>query len=332
MPRANSDITNYWGIIEFMDQNLSQYRIFYAVAKAGNISRAAKELYISQPAISKSISKLEDSLNTVLFTRNSRGVQLTDEGQVLFEHTRDAFEELAKGEQELKRHREFNMGHIRIGVSNTLCRFIMVKYLKGFIEQYPHIKITIESQPTTQTLSMLEQQRIDIGLVVEQKSAKSMNFIPVMDIEDIFVATPSYLENLKLREGADTDVFQSGNLMLLDKNNITRHYIDDYMSVNEIVANNLLEVTTMDLLIEFARIGLGIGCVIKEFVKEDLDSGAGWHSSNWTHRSTSARLASWQSSRTSRHLTPSSGSVKSRTVRICISYETKKSPNWTTFL
>lgn len=285
-----------------MDQNLSQYRIFYAVAKAGNISRAAKELYISQPAISKSISKLEDSLNTVLFTRNSRGVQLTDEGQVLFEHTRDAFEELAKGEQELKRIREFNMGHIRIGVSNTLCRFIMVKYLKGFIEQYPHIKITIESQPTTQTLSMLEQQRIDIGLVVEQKSAKSMNFIPVMDIEDIFVATPSYLENLKLREGADTDVFQSGNLMLLDKNNITRHYIDDYMSVNEIVANNLLEVTTMDLLIEFARIGLGIGCVIKEFVKEDLDSGrlTQLKLDTLIHKRTVGFL--WQSSRTSKAL------------------------------
>ena len=285
-----------------MDQNLSQYRIFYAVAKAGNISRAAKELYISQPAISKSISKLEDSLNTVLFTRNSRGVQLTDEGQVLFEHTRDAFEERAKGEQELKRIREFNMGHIRIGVSNTLCRFIMVKYLKGFIEQYPHIKITIESQPTTQTLSMLEQQRIDIGLVVEQKSAKSMNFIPVMDIEDIFVATPSYLENLKLREGADTDVFQSGNLMLLDKNNITRHYIDDYMSVNEIVANNLLEVTTMDLLIEFARIGLGIGCVIKEFVKEDLDSGrlAQLKLDTPIHKRTVGFL--WQSSRTSKAL------------------------------
>ena len=285
-----------------MDQNLSQYRIFYAVAKAGNISRAAKELYISQPAISKSISKLEDSLNTVLFTRNSRGVQLTDEGQVLFEHTRDAFEELAKGEQELKRIREFNMGHIRIGVSNTLCRFIMVKYLKGFIEQYPHIKITIESQPTTQTLSMLEQQRIDIGLVVEQKSAKSINFIPVMDIEDIFVATPSYLENLRLREGADTDVFQSGNLMLLDKNNITRHYIDDYMAVNEIVANNLLEVTTMDLLIEFARIGLGIGCVIKEFVKEDLDSGRLTQLKLDTpiHKRTVGFL--WQSSRTSKAL------------------------------
>ena len=285
-----------------MEQNLSQYRIFYAVAKAGNISRAAKELYISQPAISKSISKLEDSLNTVLFTRNSRGVQLTDEGQVLFEHTRDAFEELAKGEQELKRIREFNMGHIRIGVSNTLCRFIMVKYLKGFIEQYPHIKITIESQPTTQTLSMLEQQRIDIGLVVEQKSSRNMNFIPVMDIEDIFVATPSYLENLRLREGAGTDVFQSGNLMLLDKNNITRHYIDDYMACNEIIANNLLEVTTMDLLIEFARIGLGIGCVIKEFVKEDLDSGRLVQLKLDTpiHKRNVGFL--WQSSRTSKTL------------------------------
>lgn len=256
-----------------MDQNLSQYRIFYAVARAGNISRAAKELFISQPAISKSISKLEDSLNTTLFTRNSRGVQLTEEGQVLFQHTRAAFEELSLGEQELKRIQEFNMGHIRIGVSNTLCRFIMVDYLKRFIEQYPHVKITIESQSTTHTMTMLEQQRIDIGLVAEPGQPKALTFLPVMDIQDIFVAAPSYLENLRLREGSDADVFQVGNIMLLDKNNITRNYIDDYMNINHMAANNLLEVTTMDLLIEFARIGLGIACVIREFVKEDLDCG-----------------------------------------------------------
>ena len=78
-----------------MEQNLSQYKIFYEVAKTGNISKAAKELYISQPAISKAIGKLEDCLNTDLFTRNSRGVQLTEEGQILFEHTHRAFEELS---------------------------------------------------------------------------------------------------------------------------------------------------------------------------------------------------------------------------------------------
>ncbi len=256
-----------------MDQNLSQYRIFYAVASAGNISKAAKELYISQPAISKSISKLEDSLNTTLFTRNSRGVQLTEEGQVLFEHTKAAFEQLTAGEQELKRIREFHLGHIRIGVSNTLCRYILVNYLKGFIEKYPHIKITIESQSSTRTMAMLDQQRIDLGLVAEPKHQKNLTFLPVTEIEDIFVATPSYLENLRLREGTDADLFQCGNIMLLDKNNATRKYIDEYMALNDITVNNFLEVTTLDLLIEFARIGLGIGCVIKDFVREDLESG-----------------------------------------------------------
>lgn len=256
-----------------MEQNLSQYKIFYEVAKTANISKAAKELYISQPAISKAIGKLEDSLDTVLFTRNSRGVQLTEEGQILFEHTRRAFEELSNGELELKRAREFHMGHIRIGVSNTLCRYIMLSYLKNFIEQYPHVKISIEGQSTTHTMSMLEQQKIDLGLVAEPRPQKNLVFLPVMEIEDIFVATPAYLENLRLREGEEADVFQVGNIMLLDRANATRRYIDEYMSMNHIEANNLLEVTTMDLLIEFVRIGLGIGSVIKEFVAEDLEAG-----------------------------------------------------------
>ncbi len=256
-----------------MEQNLSQYKIFYEVAKTGNISKAAKDLFISQPAISKAIGKLEDGLDTTLFTRNSRGVQLTDEGQILFEHTCRAFEELSNGELELKRAREFHMGHIRFGVSNTLCRYIMVSYLKNFIEKYPHVKITIETQSTTHTMSMLEQQKIDLGLVARPRPQKNLVFLPVMEIEDVFVASPSYLENLRLREGEDADVFQVGNIMLLDRANMTRRYIDEYMSENHIEANNLLEVTTMDLLIEFARIGLGVASVIREFVKEDLDSG-----------------------------------------------------------
>ena len=80
-----------------MEQHLSQYRIFYAVAKTGNISKAAKELFISQPAISKAISKLEESLGLPLFTRNSRGVQLTVEGQVLFSLVSNAFDTLNRG-------------------------------------------------------------------------------------------------------------------------------------------------------------------------------------------------------------------------------------------
>ena len=256
-----------------MEQNLSQYKIFYEVAKAGNISKAAKELYISQPAISKAISKLEDSLGLSLFTRSSRGLQLTSEGEILFEHTREAFDALDRGEQELKRIQEFDIGHLRIGVSNTLCKYILLPYLKTFIDQYPHMKVTIESQATAQTLARLEQQKIDLGLVAEPSVRRDLAFIPVMDIQDTFVTTPNYLENLYLREGQDTSLFETGNIMLLDTSNMTRHHVDEYMAENNIFPHQILEVTTMDLLIEFAKIGLGIACVIKELVQKELDSG-----------------------------------------------------------
>ena len=256
-----------------MEQNLPQYKIFYEVAKAGNISKAAKELYISQPAISKAISKLEDSLGLSLFTRSSRGVQLTSEGEILFEHTREAFDALDRGEQELKRIQEFDIGHLRIGVSNTLCKYILLPYLKTFIDQYPHMKVTIESQATAQTLARLEQQKIDLGLVAEPSVRRDLAFIPVMDIQDTFVTTPNYLENLYLREGRDTSLFETGNIMLLDTSNMTRHHVDEYMAENNIFPHQILEVTTMDLLIEFAKIGLGIACVIKELVQKELDSG-----------------------------------------------------------
>ena len=256
-----------------MEQNLSQYKIFYEVAKAGNISKAAKELYISQPAISKAIGKLEDSLGLSLFTRSSRGVQLTSEGEILFEHAREAFEALERGEQELRRIQEFDIGHLRIGVSNTLCKYILLPYLKTFIDQYPHMKVTIESQSTVQTLNRLEQQKIDLGLVAEPSLRKDLSFIPVMDIQDIFVSTRAYLENLYLREGPDTNIFETGNIMLLDENNMTRHHVDEYMAENAIFPHQILEVTTMDLLIEFAKIGLGVACVIRELVQKELDTG-----------------------------------------------------------
>ena len=106
-----------------MNQNLSSYYIFYTVAKAGNISKAAKELYISQPAISKSIQKLEESLNCKLFTRSSRGVLLTDEGEILYDHVREAFTSLNEGERKLKESIEASGGNnSNTGSSDVLRR------------------------------------------------------------------------------------------------------------------------------------------------------------------------------------------------------------------
>ena len=242
-----------------MNQNLSSYRIFYTVANTGNISKAAKELYISQPAISKSIQKLEESVGCKLFSRSSRGVVLTDEGKLLYEHVSEAFETLTMGEEKLKRSIELGVGHLKIGVSSTLCKYLLLPYLKEFIRQ--------------NTLKLLEDNKIDIGLIGKPENLKNIHFDFLEEIEDIFVAAKDYLRNLKARGIQKDHILQSSTLMLLDKNNMTRQYIDDYLQENQIIIKDSIDISDMDLLIDFARIGVGVACVIKNFVREDLENG-----------------------------------------------------------
>lgn len=256
-----------------MNQNLSSYRIFYTVANTGNISKAAKELYISQPAISKSIQKLEESVGCKLFSRSSRGVVLTDEGKLLYEHVSEAFETLTMGEEKLKRSIELGVGHLKIGVSSTLCKYLLLPYLKEFIRQNPHISISISCQSTNDTLKLLEDNKIDIGLIGKPENLKNIHFDFLEEIEDIFVAAKDYLRNLKARGIQKDHILQSSTLMLLDKNNMTRQYIDDYLQENQIIIKDSIDISDMDLLIDFARIGVGVACVIKNFVLEDLENG-----------------------------------------------------------
>ena len=256
-----------------MNQNLSSYRIFYTVANTGNISKAAKELYISQPAISKSIQKLEESVGCKLFSRSSRGVVLTDEGKLLYEHVSEAFETLTMGEEKLKRSIELGVGHLKIGVSSTLCKYLLLPYLKEFIRQNPHISISISCQSTNDTLKLLEDNKIDIGLIGKPENLKNIHFDFLEEIEDIFVAAKDYLRNLKARGIQKDHILQSSTLMLLDKNNMTRQYIDDYLQENQIIIKDSIDISDMDLLIDFDRIGVGVACVIKNFVREDLENG-----------------------------------------------------------
>lgn len=267
-----------------MDGELSvdSYRIFNIVAKTGNITKASKELFISQPAVSKAITKLEQALSVTLFTRNSRGVKLTEEGRLLYEYTNNAFSKLIEGENVIRKISSLGIGHIRIGTSTTLCKYILLPYLKEFITLYPHIHLTIQCQSTFHTLSLLSEGKVDIGFVAKPYKLSDREYIPIDEIEDIFVATPSYLNNLKYREGINTDnpkdiefekIITSGNLMLLDEENITRQYLENYFNTLNIKTGQILEVSSMDLLIEFAKIGMGIACVIKSFVEEELNTG-----------------------------------------------------------
>lgn len=256
-----------------MDQNLSLYKIFYTAACEKSISKAAKKLYISQPAISKSIRKLEESLGVTLFIRNSRGVRLTEEGSLLFSHVRTAFEAISSGEERIRQIADLETGHLRIGVSTTLCKYMLLPYLKSFIHNHPHIRITLECQSSNRTFQLLREGNIDLGLVGGPKLPKDIPFYPLGEIQDTFVAGREYLEHLDLSGSCDKDLFSDVTLMLLDQENMTRQYIDDYLQAQQIHPGSLLEVSTMDLLIDFAKIGLGVACVIREFVSQELELG-----------------------------------------------------------
>ncbi len=314
-----------------MEQNLNHYKIFYEVAKSGSISKAADSLYISQPAVSKSISKLEQSLNHTLFHRSKKGVKLTEEGSTLFEHLKQAFDSIDTAERLLRHAGQFGIGQLRIGVSTSLCKHILLPYLQDFIRENPHIKVSIECNSTFETIELLKQDKVDIGLICDTPLEKGYHFSPLRSIHDTFVTTQTYLNNLFLREGepsffkesgigtysssaesdllnkqkdssfsfetalpnisglllfskndetntftdtfSEKEILEKADLMLLDKENISRIFIDDYFSRHHIYPRQVLEINNMDLLIDFAAIGMGIACVVREFITSYLESG-----------------------------------------------------------
>lgn len=209
-----------------------------------------------------------------LFRRSSRGVALTEEGELLFSHVKVAFETLELGEDRLKNSLELGVGHLRIGVSTTLCKYMLLPYLNDFIKEFPHINISISCQSTHDTMLLLEDNKIDIGFIGKPDNLKGMTFFSVDEIEDIFVATNDYLKNLKMRGVDKKDILQNATLMLLDKNNITRQYINGYLQDNHIIVQNSIDVSSMDLLIDFAKISVGVACVIRKFVEKELEEGS----------------------------------------------------------
>lgn len=266
-----------------MEGSLNLYHIFHTVAQTGNISLAAKELYISQPAVSKSISRLEELLNTTLFYRSSRGVLLTAEGALLAEQLQKAFDSISYGEEQLRKINELGIGQITIGVSTTLCKYVLLPYLKRFTQENPHIRVSIACQPTMETVRNLQNGSIDIGLIGDVPDKKELIFQPVMEIQDEFITTERYLQNLSTRLGVEqkqlfeqnnTLLWKNGTFLMLNGENISRRYIDAYLMEEKIDLSQSIEISTMDLLIEFARIDMGIACVIGNFIEKEFDGKA----------------------------------------------------------
>src|SRR5574344_649945 len=143
------------------DINLNLYKTFYDVAKCGSISKASQKSYTSQPAISKSIHKLEEELNTQLFYRNIHGVELTDKGKELLYFVEKSFDDLNLAERNMLETENLQRGELSIGMPSNIGSFFLFDKIINFHLKYPNIEITIITGSTTNLIQLLDSHKID---------------------------------------------------------------------------------------------------------------------------------------------------------------------------
>lgn len=255
-----------------MTNNLEYYKTFYYVGKLSSITLAAKELSISQPAVTQSIHQLEKALGCTLFQRTSRGMKLTSEGKLLYRYVEKGYEQIELGEQRLGQMLHLDVGEVRIGASDMTLRFFLLPYLEKFHELYPGIKVTVTNGPTPETLSYLEDDKIDFGVISTPFNEKDgYSFFPVSEIEDTFVAGRKFIQYKN--KTLDFSDLSNVPLIMLEGKTSTRDYITSLLNENGATLRPEFELATSDMIVQFALRNLGVGCVVKDFAKEYLDSG-----------------------------------------------------------
>lgn len=255
-----------------MVNNLEYYKVFYYVAKNQNLTTAAEELAVSQPAVSQSIKQLETALDTKLFTRASKGVRLTQEGELLFNYVAKGYEQIALGEKKLKQMLDLDLGEIHIGASDMTLQFYLLPFLERFHEKYPDIKVVVTNAPTPETLRNLKEDKIDFGVVSTPFDEQPfMQSVAVREIEDVFVAGRKFIQykNRML----DLQELEKMPIIFLEGATSTRSNMDSFLQKNQVEIQPEFELATSDMIVQFALRNLGVGCIVRDFAQEYLDSG-----------------------------------------------------------
>lgn len=253
-----------------MNINLELYRIFYVVAKEGNITKAARELMISQPAVSKAIKNLEEQLGGILFVRTKRGVILTDEGKRFYEYIGQMMELVNNAERQFTNLINLETGCVRVGISQTLTREFLLPYLENFHQLYPNVEIQIDTVNSFESIRKLKNGGLDLVILkLPYQATSDISITECVAFHDCFVVNKDYQKiinkKVKLKELNDYP------LLLPAKTSNTRKFMDKFCLENGVVLKSSMELASNTLIVEFAKIGLGVGYVTREYIKGYLD-------------------------------------------------------------
>ena len=252
--------------------NIELYKVFYYVAKNKNITKAANELMITQPGISKSIKNLEEQLGCSLFIRTKSGVILTDEGKIFYDQIKQAMEIIDNAELKLKEMINLDYGYLNVGVSNTLTKKYLLPYIKDFHAKYPKVKITIYTNPTFTLLQKMRNGLIDfIILNMPYAVPADCDSYKLMDIQDCFIANEKFSE-LK-NKVIPFEELNNYPLILISKGSNTRYALDNYCAELGVTLNPEMDLSSYSLVTEFTKIGMGVGIATKEFLDDEFKTG-----------------------------------------------------------
>ncbi len=252
--------------------NLEYYKVFYYVVKAGSVTLAAEKLSVSQPAVSQAIKQLERQLEVVLFHRGAKGLKLSKEGSLLYSYVEKGYEQIDIGVKKVQQMKKLEVGEIRIGASDMTLRFYLLPFLEQFHEKYPDIKIIVTNAPTPETLAILEEGKIDFGIVsMPFDSSVGLDISEVHPLEDIFVGGRRFISYKN--KILDFKNLEEMPTIALEKNTSTRRYMDCFLEQKGVSIQPDIELATSDMIVQFALRNLGIGCVVRDFAQPFIDSG-----------------------------------------------------------
>lgn len=252
-----------------MNTKLENYKIFNEVAKMQSFSLAAENLYISQSAVSQTIKQLESDLNIRLFTRIHKGVTLTSEGEILYNYTSSALNLIKNGENKILEFKELREGEIKIGAGDSISKYYLLKKLEKFHNLFPSINLKIINRTSSETIQLVKDGAVDIGFVNLPIDDKNLVVKDILSIQDIFIAGSKFRF---LKDKVLTlDEIIKYPLIMLEKKSNSRNFVDAHFKKHNIVPEPEIELGSYDLLIEYAKINLGISCIVDKFTDAPFD-------------------------------------------------------------
>lgn len=253
-----------------IDINYELYKVFYHVASTLNFSEASKRLFISQSAVSQSIKTLERKLDQTLFIRSTKKVRLTPEGEILMRHIEPAMNLIQKGETQLLDAASTG-GQIRIGASDTICRYFLIPYLERFHKAFPGAHIKVINQTSMKCAQLLQNGMVDLIVVNYPNNylGTTASTMRIKKFRDTFIAGRPF-DQLKGQTLSFSQILRYPILML-DKNSTTNEFLHQVFQQHQFDLVPEIELTSNDLLIDLARIGLGIAFIPDYCLPADAD-------------------------------------------------------------